>query len=120
MYTFIFVWILIIVLFIVWIYNWISFEHFSNSEPLTLLIFVSKTCRHCIDYNDNYHDAVVKIAQSKGIKVIRIFADQDPNKLFNKYKVMFVPTAILIKGDKVYKNLGSNITPETIRSALSN
>ena len=120
MYTFIFV--LVIILIVIYISHKAFFESFESStlEPMELLVFVSKSCGHCVNYNNNLHDGIVALAKSKGVNVKRIFSDNDPDGMFDKFKVMYVPTVILMKGGKVYKNLGTNINPNSIKEAISN
>ena len=129
--------VLIVILVILYFYNKIYFESFDNqtgtqktpdtinktnptssTEPLSILVFVSKSCGHCVNYNNNYHDSIVDIAKQKGISVKRIFSDNDPEHLFDKFNVMYVPTGFIMKGDQIYKNLGSNISPQSVKSAL--
>ncbi len=118
-----FIIILIVILVILYVHHKAYLESFMNShttnEPTTLLIFVSKSCGHCINYNQKYHDSVVELAQKKGVNVKRIFSDEDPENLFDKFKVMYVPTCFVMKGDKIHKNLGSNVNPQSIHSALA-
>jgi len=113
-----FVLILILVLIIIFIFNRNFNESFENSEPMTLLIFVSDSCGHCVDYIKNYHDGIVSLAKSKNINVKKYVSNIDP-EMFKKFNINFVPTAILMKGDKIYKNLGSNVNPESIKAAIS-
>ena len=116
-----FIIILVVILVILYIHHKAYFEPFesSSSEPLTLLVFVSKSCGHCVNYNSNYHDGIVKLAKQKGVEVKRIFSDEDPDNMFDQFKVMYVPTGIVMKGNQVYKNLGSNVNPQSIQSALN-
>ena len=129
----IFIIVLIVVLVVLYFYNKTFLESFfitsnspssnspkssNTSEPLSLLIFVSKSCGHCVNYNKYHHDDIVQLAKQKGIEVKRIFADEDPDNLFEKFKVMYVPTCFIMKGDKIYKNLGSNVNVQSIKSAL--
>lgn len=123
-----FIIVLLVILILLYVHHKAYFESFVSSnneinknktnEPTTLLIFVSKTCGHCVNYNKNYHDAVVKLANEKGVTVKRIFSDEDPDNLFDKFKVMYVPTGFLMKGDKILKNLNSNINPQSVQQAL--
>ncbi len=112
--------LILVVFYIVGAYGIEMFSSMSQdtSMPMELLVFVSKSCPHCVNYNTNVHDGIVALSKSKGVKVTRIFPDDDPEKLFDKYEVMFVPTGILLKGGKVYKNLGSNLDPEIIKNAI--
>jgi thiol-disulfide isomerase/thioredoxin len=90
----------------------------SVSVPTTVLVFVSKSCGHCVNYNANVHDKVQKYAKSKGIKLERIFADDDKSNLFEKYNIQYVPDCVIIKGDKT-KQVSGSITPESISSTIS-
>lgn len=124
-----FIIILIVILVILYVHHKAYLEPFANTpnkpntpntnDPTTLLIFVSKSCGACKNYNKNYHDAIVELAKKKGVQVKRIFSDEDPEHLFDKFKVMYVPTCFVMKGDKILKNLGSNVNPQSIQSALA-
>lgn len=120
-----FVIILIVILVLVYLGQKAFFnETFANTnnEPLKLFVFVSSHCPHCHTYLDNQHANVCALAKSKGVDVEKVQSDGSAksNDLFAKYDVQFIPTAIVVKGNKVYKNLGSNITPQTVKSALEN
>lgn len=110
--------LILVILYLLGLFKIELFSSLSNSEPKELLVFVSKTCPHCVSYNANLHDGVVALAKSNGVEVKRIFSDNDSEGLFDKYNVMYVPTGILLKGGKVYKNLGSNLDPETIKQSI--
>ena len=123
-----FIIILIVILVILYIHHKAYLESFvstqsnesnESTEPISLLIFVSKSCGHCVNYNKNYHDAVVQLANKKGVQVKRIFSDEDPEKLFDKFGVMYVPACFIMKGDKIHKNLGSNVNPQSIQAAIT-
>jgi hypothetical protein len=117
-----FIIILIVILVILYIHHKAYFEPFVSSqsnEPMSLLIFVSKSCGHCVNYNENHHDSVVRLGKQKGVQVKRIFSDEDPEKLFDKFKVMYVPACFVMKGDKIHKNLGSNVNPQSIQAAIA-
>lgn len=120
-----FVIILIVILVLVYLGQKAFFnETFANTnnEPLKLFVFVSSHCPHCHTYLDNQHANVCALAKSKGVDVEKVQSDGSAksNDLFSKYNVQFIPTAIVVKGNKVYKNLGSNITPHTVKLALEN
>lgn len=120
-----FVIVLIVILVIVYLGQKVFFnEQFANTnnEPLKLYVFVSSHCPHCHTYLDNQHANVCALAKSAGVEVEKIQSDGSAksNDLFAKYGVQFIPTAIVVKGNKVHKNLGSNITPQTVKSALEN
>lgn len=121
----IFVIILISILVLIYIGQKAFFsESFVNTEnkQTKLYVFVSSHCPHCHTYLDNHHNNVCALAKSKGINVEKIQSDGSTksNELFSKYNVQFIPTAIIVKDDTVYKNLGSNITPQSVKQALEN
>lgn len=97
-----------------------SFNSSDNPKQLKLLVFVSKSCPACHAYLNNHHDDVCALAKSMGVEVEKIQSDGSAksNELFSKYNVQFIPTGIVLKGNKVHKNLGSNISPQTVKAAL--
>jgi hypothetical protein len=119
-----FIMILIIIVVLIYIADKAFFsEPFENAnEPIKLLVFVSGHCGHCHTYLNEYHNDVCALMESKGLDVQKIQSDDsaESSDLFDKYKVQFVPTGLLIRGDKVYKNIGSNITPQSVKYALEN
>lgn len=76
------------------------FSSTSSNSNSTLYVFVSKTCPHCVTYNEQKHPILEKALANTNIKIKRVFADEDPDKLFEKYQVQFVPTFYCVKGDK--------------------
>lgn len=118
----IFIIVLVVILVIMFIHHRMYWESFtsqsSSSVPTTVLVFVSKSCGHCVNYNANVHDKVQQYANSKGIKLERIFADDDKSNLFEKYNIQYVPACVVIKGDKT-KQVSGSITPESISSTIS-
>jgi hypothetical protein len=98
--------------------NSTSLNKSDKSKSTELIIFVSESCTHCVHYNKYYHDGIVTLGKSKGINVHRVFSHNDPNNLFDKYNVMYVPTGLLIKDGKVVKNLGNNLNPESVKNMI--
>lgn len=82
-----------------------SMEGFGNCmEKIKILIFVSTSCPHCVDYESNRHQAVLDEYKNKpNVEVSLIVAGQDPENLFKTYNVMYVPACIIIKGDTTEK-----------------
>lgn len=119
-----FVIVLIVILVLIYIGNKAFFnESFENTnEPMKLYVFVSSHCPHCHTYLNNHHNDICALVKSKGLDVKKIQSDgtKETSDLFDKYGVQYVPTAIIVKGNKVYKNLGSNITPQSVKYALEN
>ena len=119
-----FVIILLVILVLIYIGQKAFFnEPFENTnEPMKLYVFVSDHCPHCHTYLDNHHNDVCALMKSKGFDVQKVQSDgsEESSNLFTKYNVQFVPTGLLVKGDKLYKNLGSNISPQSVKYALEN
>ena len=120
-----FVIVLIVILVLIYFSQKIFFnETFKNTnvEQTKLYIFVSSHCSHCHTYLNNQHDNVCALAKSKGIEVEKVQSDDSAksNDLFAKYNIQFIPSAIIVKNGKIYKHLGSNITPQSVKAALEN
>ena len=130
MHTFVIV--LIIILVLIYIGNKAFFnETFESTNESTnkstnkstkLYVFVSSHCPHCHTYLDNHHKDVSDLVKSKGLDIQKVQSDgtKETSDLFDKYGVQYVPTAVIVKDNKVYKNLGSNITPQSVKYALEN
>lgn len=123
MYVKILILISIIVLILISYWIWKKFsEPFSNfnvsTKPDELIIFVSEKCPHCVSYNKYHHDNVVDWANKSGIRVNRIYSNNDPEHMFEKYDIQYVPNGIFIKDGKVLKNLGSRLDLDTIKNTI--
>ncbi len=104
--------ILLLIVSIQFYYSIDNFENINSTEP-TLYVFVSKTCPHCVTYNEQTHPIVEKELANKNIKIKKIWANDDPDKLYDKFNVLYVPCFYLVKGDK--KEKLSNVDPNKIK-----
>lgn len=122
MHTFVIILIVILVLIYIGNKKFFSESFETNDEPMKLYVFVSGHCPHCHTYLNNYHKDVCALVKSMGIEVQKVESDGTTyaKNLFNKYDVQYIPAAIIVKGNKVYKNLGSDITPQSVKYALEN
>jgi hypothetical protein len=93
-----------------------NFESVNNDTP-TLLIFISKTCPHCVTYNEKTHPILEKALSNTNIKLKKIYADEDPDKLFEKYGVQYVPTFYCVKGDK--KERVEQVDPKSLKDKFN-
>lgn len=120
--TFVIVLIIIIVLIYIWNKAFFNESFETTNEPMKLYVFVSEHCPHCHTYLNEQHKDVCALVESKGIEVQKVQSNgtKEISDLFDKYGVQYVPTGIITKGNKVYKNLGSNITPQSVKYALEN
>ena len=82
-----------------------------------LMVFLTRHCPHCVTYDKHKHDNLCKELDNHGIKIKKIYADEDPDNLFDKHEVQFVPTAILKKGDKVVK-VNGEINTKNVKEHL--
>lgn len=100
-------------------------EHFKNAKNidtlnLKILIFVSKNCIHCVNYNNNVHDQLVDQLKSyKNITIERIFADEDPDDMFDKFNIRGVPACFILYNDQIIKLKGA-ITSVNIENQIEN
>jgi thioredoxin-related protein len=125
MHTFVIVLIVILVLIFIGQKSFFS-EKFENIQPPEkLYVFLSETCKYCDIYKNEYHNDVLALMNSNGIKVQQVLSceseckSNESNRLFAEYGVSGVPSGILVGGDKIVR-LGSNITPQSVRQALDN
>lgn len=89
----------------------------NSNEKISLLIFVSETCHHCVNYNKMTHPELVSWANKKGYELKRIFAHDDKEKLFDKYNIEFVPACVIIKDSQI-KSLSGPINSTNIENAI--
>lgn len=95
------------------------------TQKSQVIVFLSKQCPHCVHYDrDNFARLKGKLNKlgNGNIVVKKVYADKDPNGLFNKYDVQYVPAAVVIHNNKTGK-ISGEISPgnslKTIKS-LSN
>lgn len=87
------------------------------NKKISILVFVSETCSHCVNYNKTTHFNLVQWANTNGYELKRIFAHDDKDKLFEKYNIEYVPACIIIKGSKT-KLLDGTINENNIENAI--
>ena len=110
-------WLIIILLILTYIMLNAKEGFSTNNSSITVLIFVSKSCGHCITYNNTTHATITDYASENNINLKRIFSDDDPDNLFDKYNIQYVPACIIIKENKT-KTLNGQITHANIESAV--
>jgi thiol-disulfide isomerase/thioredoxin len=111
---------LIVILAVLFIYDYSQKESFGGTEePVKIMVFVSKTCGHCVKYNDEMHDKVAEYAKNKGHELVRLFSDDDTDNLFDKFDIQYVPACVIMKGNKITK-LNSQINPDNLDNEIKN
>ena len=114
-----FIIVLVVILVIIFIFHKTYFEEFkNNTSPVTILVFVSKSCGHCVNYNKQMHNEVADFANSNKFEYKRIFADDDKDNLFDKHNIQYVPASVILKGDEI-KKIDGSINTSSIQSAIS-
>ena len=111
-----FIILLIIVLVLVYIYDKTYLEGFVSNNTNKLIIFVSKSCPHCITYNNNVHPQIVKFCSENRIELERIFSDEDKENQFDMNNIQYVPAAMFFRNNKSIKV--NQITVEGIKNLI--
>jgi hypothetical protein len=83
----------------------------DTDKKAQVIIFLSKSCFHCVNYDkDKFIRLKGKLNKLGNIHVKKIYADKDPQKIFNKYDIQFVPAGVVIHNNKVGK-INGEISP---------
>ncbi len=94
-----------------------SKENFE-SEKVKVLVFLSKSCPHCIDYKGTEDkpgeepNVISVLSTMPNVEYKSVFCDEEP-ELSDKYKVVFVPTCFVEKGNKS-EQLTGNVSADNI------
>jgi thiol-disulfide isomerase/thioredoxin len=87
-------------------------EGFSNIDNnVELLVFLTKTCPHCLKY-DNIHMNLEKQLKNR-CRIRKIYLDNDKDNLFDKYNIQYVPKGILLSNER-YIPIEGALDNETI------
>ena len=87
-------------------------ERFSNIDNnVELLVFLTKSCPHCINY-DNIHMNLEKQLKNR-CRIRKIYADNDKDNLFDKYDIQYVPKGLLLSKER-YIPIEGALDNETI------
>lgn len=92
-------------------------EQLDDSDK-TILIFVSNSCHHCIAYIKEHHDKVVELCKERKITLKLIYPDQDPDNLFEKFNIEYVPRCYIMKDNKILKNVNTAINAYNLKNTL--
>jgi thiol-disulfide isomerase/thioredoxin len=88
-------------------------EGFINSDKnIELLVFLTKTCPHCVIYDNKIHMNLEKQLKNK-CRIRKIYADNDKDKLFEKYDIQYVPKGLLLSNER-YVPIEGALDNETI------
>jgi thiol-disulfide isomerase/thioredoxin len=111
--------ILIVVLLII-VYNYFfnpQSDNFTTNNK-TVYIFISKTCPHCVSYMSGVHDELSNYLKKKNINLNLVYSDNDPNNLFSKYNVEYVPTCIVVGDNEKVQKLNGEISIDNVNALI--
>ena len=100
---------IILIIILIVCFTSVSSEGFETTDNIVVLLFFSPTCPHCVTFKNKTLQDLSNKLNSNNINVQIVNSDNDPEQLFSKYQVQFVPAAIVVK----------NNTPKKINSAIS-
>jgi thiol-disulfide isomerase/thioredoxin len=107
--------IIIFLIIISKIYNQCQTDTFTTNV-ISVYVFLSKTCPHCVDYDRTTHVSLANSLQSMNITLKRIYSDTDPD-MFKKFNIEYVPTCVIdVNGNTV--KLEGAITLENIKKQV--
>jgi thioredoxin-related protein len=76
----------------------------NAGDAAILMVFLTKHCPHCVSYDRSKHANLSKeLGEKANIKVKRVYADEDPENLFDANEIQFVPAALVMKGNNKIK-----------------
>lgn len=88
-------------------------NNLDKDKKAQVIVFLSKSCPHCVVYDNHkfkrLKGKLEKIAKGK-ITVKKVYADNDPKSLFDKYDVQFIPTGVVVYDGKKSK-ISGEISP---------
>ncbi len=88
-------------------------EGFINSDKnVELLVFLTKTCPHCVRYDNQIHMNLENKLKNR-CRIRKIYADNDKDKLFEKYDIQYVPKGLLLSNER-YVPIEGALDNETI------
>jgi len=72
----------------------------SNSKFAQVLVFLSKSCPHCVTFKDESLPSLSSEMKQTPHGLNVVVSDEDKDKLFSKYSINYVPACVIIKDDK--------------------
>jgi len=108
--------VVIVVILLIALYFMTRKENFETDNT-EVLLFLSKTCPHCVTFKNNELHPLGHKLKEDGIKHRVMMADEDKEGLFDKHNIMYVPACVIIKDNKP-KKLDGRITHEKIMETI--
>jgi thiol-disulfide isomerase/thioredoxin len=105
--------VILAVLIVIVMYQLSKSKENFESEKVKVLVFLSKSCPHCVTYKNDEESKVTSVLQNMpNVEYKSMFCDEEP-ELSDKYKVLYVPTCFVEKGTKS-EQLTGNVTAKNI------
>lgn len=93
-------------------------ENLSSKKIIYILVFLSKSCPPCKNYDSNIHSKVLdQYKDDDNIIVKRIYNDESP-EMFDEYKVEYTPTCHVVSEDKKKSEKTNGVLPGQIDQAV--
>jgi len=92
-------------------------DMFESHEEKSVIVFLSTTCPHCVSFDRDTYDGLSESLKKMDIGITKIYSNNDPDNLFDKLGVQYVPSVFVFKGD-VGKQVSGPSTAENIVSTL--
>ena len=108
--------VVIVVILLIALYFMTRKENFETDNT-EVLLFLSKTCPHCVTFKNNQLPSLGPKLNEDGIKHRVMMADEDKEGFFDKHNIMYVPACVIIKNNKP-KKLDGRITHEKIMETI--
>ena len=99
--------LVMLILIIAWQYYFNKTDRFethnsvkTNSEgeiKCAVAVFLSDSCPHCVNYDKNIHNSLSESLSKLNIKITKIYSNNDPDNLFEKFNIEYVPTVYVLK-----------------------
>ena len=115
--------IIIIILVIVFIscFYFRQEEKFTSSDTSVghkVMIFLSKSCPHCVTFKNNELDNLTKKIATTPHTIDVVVAGENNRDIFNKYDIQYVPACLVLK-DNNHKIVNGQITYDNIMKTIN-
>ena len=115
--------IIIIILVIVFIscFYFKKNENFissDDSEVHKVMIFLSKSCPHCVTFKNNELDNLTNKIGKTPHSLEVVVAGENNRDIFNKYDIQYVPACLVLKDNK-HKIVNGQITYDNIMKTIN-
>lgn len=90
-----------------------------EKKQIYVLLFLTKRCPACINYDTNIHDKVVEQFKDDGdVTIKKIYGDNDPDNLFDKFNVQYIPTCYVVNSSNDQSVKTDGVLPSQISNAV--